>query len=102
MENESITSLTREEVERIAVLAHLSLSDAEVALYREQLSVILAHAARLQAVDAGGTLPPAAVGRRPVLREDEPGATLSREEALFNGPDCDAGCFRVPPVKAME
>ncbi|NIV31624.1 MAG: Asp-tRNA(Asn)/Glu-tRNA(Gln) amidotransferase subunit GatC, partial [Anaerolineae bacterium] len=43
--------LTREEVQHIAELARLALSDEELALYQEQLSAILEHFERLQELD---------------------------------------------------
>ncbi len=46
--------LTNEEVEHIAHLARLRLTQEEVGLYREQLSAILEYAGRLQAVDTQG------------------------------------------------
>ena len=45
--------LTREEVQHIAELARLALSDEELALYQEQLSAILEHFERLQELDRG-------------------------------------------------
>jgi hypothetical protein len=44
-------SLTKEEIEHIAELARLELTEEEKLLYREQLSAILDYAARLQTLD---------------------------------------------------
>ncbi len=93
-------ALTREEVMHIAALAHLELSEAEIALYQEQLSAILAYAAALQQLDTAD-IPPTetalSVTRAP-LREDEPEATLSPAEALHNAPARAKGCFVAPPT----
>ncbi|HOT92411.1 MAG TPA: Asp-tRNA(Asn)/Glu-tRNA(Gln) amidotransferase subunit GatC [Anaerolineae bacterium] len=95
-----MTRLTRDEVAHIAALAHLELSEADLALYQEQLSAILEHAARLQAVDTDAIPPTASVlPLRTVLRDDEPGPTLPTEEALANAPAARQDCFVVPPVR---
>ncbi len=92
-------SLTREEVEHIAELARLELSEEEKLRYRDQLSAILDYAASLQAVDTS-QIPPTAsvlVGRSR-LRPDVPAAGLSLDEALRNAPLAEDRQFRVPPV----
>jgi aspartyl-tRNA(Asn)/glutamyl-tRNA(Gln) amidotransferase subunit C len=92
-------TLTIEEVEHIARLARLKLSDEEKSRYREQLSAILEYAARLQDLDTTGIPPTSSVlPPRTVLRADKPGPCLSRDELLANAPDTAAGQFRVPPV----
>ncbi len=92
-------TLTLEEVEHIAGLARLKLSDEEKARYREQLSAILDYAARLQSLDTSGIPPTSSVlPPRTVLRPDEPRAGLKREDLLANAPDTTENQFRVPPV----
>jgi aspartyl-tRNA(Asn)/glutamyl-tRNA(Gln) amidotransferase subunit C len=92
-------TLTLEEVEHIAGLARLKLTDEEKARYREQLSAILDYAARLQSLDTSGIPPTSSVlPPRTVLRADEPKPGLTREELLANAPDTAEGQFRVPPV----
>jgi len=91
--------LTLDEVEHIAELARLRLSEDEKARYREQLSEILDYAARLQAVDTSGISPTSSVlPARSVLRKDEPRPGLSLEEVLRNAPETEKSQFRVPPV----
>lgn len=93
-------ALNRDEVEHIAALAHLSLSEAELDLYQEQLSDILEHAERLQAIDTAEIPPTATVlPLRTVLREDEVCEPLAREEALRNAPEALVQCFLVPPLR---
>ncbi len=91
--------LSREEVEHIAGLARLALSDEEVALYQEQLSTILEYFERLQELDTK-TIPPTAsvLPLRSVMRADEPRPPLPREDILANAPAADEGCFKVPAV----
>jgi aspartyl-tRNA(Asn)/glutamyl-tRNA(Gln) amidotransferase subunit C len=91
--------LTLEEVEHIADLARMRLSDEEKSRYGEQLSNILEYAARLQAVDTSGISPTSSVlPARSVLRSDEPRPGLSLQDALRNAPDTEKDQFRVPPI----
>ena len=91
--------LTLAQVEHIAELAKLSLSDDEKALYQEQLSAILEYAERLQALDTS-TIPPTAtvLPLRSVTRADQPGDSMSREDVLANAPQVEADSFRVQAV----
>ncbi len=92
-------SLTQEEVEHIAELARLELTEEEKARYREQLSEILDYAARLQALDTSHIPPTSTVlAKRSVLRPDVPAQGLSTDEALSNAPRAEQKQFRVPPV----
>jgi aspartyl-tRNA(Asn)/glutamyl-tRNA(Gln) amidotransferase subunit C len=91
--------LTLKEVEHIANLARLELTDEEKARYRQQLSAILDYFAQLRELDTSGIPPTSSVlPPRSALREDEPRPSLSLEELLRNAPDTEAGQFRVPPV----
>ena len=95
------TELTVREVERIAALAHLELTDEEKALFTRQLADILAYAEQVQAVDTSGVPATAHVhaGDRHE-RDDEPRPCLPLADALSNAPDAaeEAGLFRVPRV----
>ncbi len=87
------------QVEHIAELAKLSLSDEEKALYQEQLSAILDYAERLQAVDTSAISPTATVlPLRNVLRADEPRPSMNRDDVLANAPRTEDGCFAVQAV----
>ena len=93
--------LTRQDVERIAVLAHLELSDREKELFLRQLIDVLAYAKQIQALDTTGVPATSHVlSRHPADRADEPRPQLPRADALANAPDAslDAGFFRVPRV----
>lgn len=92
-------TLSLEEVEKIADLARLQLSQEEKERYRGQLSAILDYAARLQALDTADILPTSTVlPSRTVLRQDEPDAGLTQEELLRNAPLVWKKQFRVPPI----
>jgi aspartyl-tRNA(Asn)/glutamyl-tRNA(Gln) amidotransferase subunit C len=106
-----MSTLTVADVERIAALAHLELTDEEKQLFTRQLADILNYAEQLQAIDTTGVPATAHVNAGPsttlgagrpagVERPDEPRPSLSIEDALANAPDAapDAGLFRVPRV----
>src|SRR3954452_12711262 len=92
--------LTRADAHRIAALARLELTDAELDLYARQLTSILEYADRLQAVDTTGIAPFADATRDGQWREDIPQPSLSQADALINAPNADteAGTFVVPKV----
>jgi aspartyl-tRNA(Asn)/glutamyl-tRNA(Gln) amidotransferase subunit C len=99
-------SLTLSEVEHIAELARLKLTDEEKERFRQQLSDILEYAARLQAVDTSHAMASTAAAQpAPAsshLRPDVPGPSLELKEVLANAPQSEAGQFRVPPVLEQE
>ena len=93
--------MTIADVERIAALAHLELTDEEKQLFTRQLADILSYAEQLQAIDTTGVPATAHVNAAPRdERNDEARPSLSVEEAIANAPDGapDAGMFRVPRV----
>jgi aspartyl-tRNA(Asn)/glutamyl-tRNA(Gln) amidotransferase subunit C len=92
-------ALTLEEVEHIAALARLRLTDAEKALYREQLSAILDYMTLLRRVDTSAIEPTATVlPLRTVLRADEARPSLTPEALLANAQAVAGQMFQVPPV----
>ena len=92
-------SLSRKDVEKIADLARLELSEAEKRLYQEQLSAILAYAERLNELDIQDVPPTAsAVPLTNVMREDEVRPSLVLEDTLFNAPEADQDQFKIQPV----
>ncbi len=92
-------ALTLEEVEHIAALARLRLTEEEKARYREQLSAILDYMTLLRRLDTSAIEPTATVlPLRTVLRPDEVWPSLPPEELLANAPAAEARMFRVPPV----
>jgi aspartyl-tRNA(Asn)/glutamyl-tRNA(Gln) amidotransferase subunit C len=92
-------TLSPEEVEHIARLARLSLSEAEKELYRSQLSSILDHVARLQSLDTHDIPPTFSVlPLESVTRSDEPVPGLPAQDLLQNAPRLEGEQFRIPPV----
>ena len=93
--------LTKSDVERIASLAHLELSEAEKETFARQLADILTYAETLQAIDTTNASPTTHVlSRHEAFRTDEVQESLSQDEALANAPDgtSDEGFFKVPKV----
>jgi aspartyl-tRNA(Asn)/glutamyl-tRNA(Gln) amidotransferase subunit C len=89
--------LTVTEVERIAHLARLAITDEEKARYAAQLSAILDYAAELAAVDLDDVPPTATVSPvRSMMREsDEVARSLDRKDVLANAPATDGLSFAV-------
>jgi aspartyl-tRNA(Asn)/glutamyl-tRNA(Gln) amidotransferase subunit C len=91
--------LSRKDVEHIALLARLHLSEEEKERYQEQLSNILDHFVALQRLDTSAVQTMSSVVvEQSRLREDEPGGAMQREDLLRNAPAVDDEQFRVPPV----
>ena len=82
--------LTREQVQHIAELAKLKLSDEEIDKMTPQLSAILDHAARLQELNTDAIPPTASVvPLQNVMRDDAVVPSMPREDVLANAPDKD-------------
>jgi aspartyl-tRNA(Asn)/glutamyl-tRNA(Gln) amidotransferase subunit C len=91
--------LSLAEVEHVAELARLGLTDDEKALFRGQLSAILDYAAVLQGVDTSAIPPTATVlPLRNVMREDAARPSLAQEDVLANAPDARDGFFAVAAI----
>jgi aspartyl-tRNA(Asn)/glutamyl-tRNA(Gln) amidotransferase subunit C len=95
------TILTIADVERIAALAQLELTEEEKQLFTKQLADILHYAEQVQAIDTSGVPATAHVNAaQRTERDDEPRPCLPVEDALANAPDAapDGRLFRVPRV----
>jgi len=100
--------ITREDVLRVAELAHLELSEAEIEMFSRQLDSILSYVEKLNELDTSNVeplaqvAPPAAAGKgAPVgtpLRPDEPAPCDVIKEVLAGAPDASPPYFRVPRV----
>jgi len=87
------------EVEKIASLARLAITENESGTYGSQLSNILEYIEKLGELDTSNIEPTSnAVGLENVTGNDEPSACLSRDEALSNAPDPSNGFYRVPRI----
>lgn len=95
-----MSEISKEQVEQIAVLARLELSDAEVEKYQTELSHILGYVDTIQKADVKDVEPTANVtGFKNVYRADEKNPSkLTREEILSNAPDKKDGYIKVKSV----
>jgi aspartyl-tRNA(Asn)/glutamyl-tRNA(Gln) amidotransferase subunit C len=94
-------TLTRQDVERIAALASLALTDVEIETFTRQLGDILTYARQVQQLDTAGVAPTSHVlSGTPLEREDVPAPSIDRTTALMQAPDAavEEGLFRVPRV----
>ncbi len=92
-------TISHEQVEHIADLAKLDLTEEEIATFADQLSAILASVEQLREVDTSAVPPTASVlPLSNVLRPDQVVASLPTAEALANAPDAAADQFRVPAI----
>lgn len=91
-------TLTFTEVEHIAELARLALTEEEKTRYTQQLSAILDYAARLQSLDTSGIMATHGASTRAVLRPDRVRPGLTTEMLLENAPETQANQFKVPPI----
>lgn len=91
------------DIEHVARLARLELTDEEKARLSAQLGMILEHAAKVGEV-ATAEVPPTAwaIPRASVLRPDEPRPSLPVEEVLANAPEVEGDRFKVPRIVEVE
>lgn len=96
--------ISREEVLKVAELAHLELAEDEVGKYREQLDAILTYVDKLKELDVSGTEPMAQVvyeagmAVNPALRADCEVKQNVASAILEQAPEAKAPYFRVPKV----
>lgn len=91
------------DVRKVAKLAHLEITDEEVALFAPQMENIVAYVEQLNELDTeqteasiGGLTPEGEATE--TTREDTPHASLGQTLALDQAPDAHSGHFRVPKV----
>ena len=92
-------AISRNEVEKVSLLARLLLPEAELEQMTGQLGAVLEYIALLEQVDTEGVEPMAhPLDVVDALREDVVRPSLPREQALANAPNRDDACYRVPAV----
>ncbi|SHG72948.1 aspartyl/glutamyl-tRNA(Asn/Gln) amidotransferase subunit C [Thermosyntropha lipolytica DSM 11003] len=92
-------ALTIKEVEHVAMLARLSLTEEEKKVFAEQLGAILGYVEKLNELSTEGVEPLAHI--LPVFnvfREDEVKPSPPREEIMANGPLTEDGYYKVPKI----
>ena len=91
------------DIRKVAKLAHLEISDAEVELYTPQMADIVKYVEQLNELDTEN-VEPAIGGLTPegeatmTIREDMPAGSLGQKAALEQAPSAVAGHFQVPKV----
>jgi aspartyl-tRNA(Asn)/glutamyl-tRNA(Gln) amidotransferase subunit C len=92
-------SLTAQEVQWVAHLARLRLTDAELETMTRQLSAIVDYVDHLKQVNTDGVEPMAhALAVQNVFRDDEPSSSLPVADALSNAPQPRGDFYSVPAV----
>lgn len=87
------------EVEKIALLSRLSLTDEEKEMHQKSLLNILEEAQKLNDLDTSNVEPTAHIqGVENVLRIDEVKKSMENELLTANAPESENGCFIVPKV----
>jgi aspartyl-tRNA(Asn)/glutamyl-tRNA(Gln) amidotransferase subunit C len=95
------TMIEREQVEHVARLARLKLTDEEVEKMASELSGILEHVEKISELDLDGVEATShVIALENVLRADKPRPSWSRDEMLERAPDPAGGSFRVPSPQA--
>lgn len=95
--------ITEADIEKIAQLAHLEITDDERRMFAPQISEIVTYVEQLNAIDTSN-VEPALGGLTPKGeqtksdRDDEVQPSLGQRVALDQAPDPAAGHFRVPKV----
>jgi aspartyl-tRNA(Asn)/glutamyl-tRNA(Gln) amidotransferase subunit C len=98
-----MSAISRDDVAHLAQLAHIAMSDDELARMAGELDSIVAAVASVSEV-AGDDVPATShpIPLTNVFREDVVGETLTQEEALQNAPDQEDGRFKVPAILDAE
>lgn len=92
-------SISKKEVEHVALLARLQLAEEEANSYTEQLNSILGWVEKLNQLDVSEIEPTAHVlPMSNVFREDKVTTSFTMEKALANAPDAKDSFFRVPKI----
>jgi len=87
------------DIEKVAKLARLELSEEEKNTFGNQLEQILTYMEQLNRIDTTGVEPTShAIPIQNAFREDETRPSFSREEVLGIAPEEEDGHFRVPRI----
>src|SRR3972149_4678806 len=96
-------AISREDVEHIAKLARLQLTEEEVKRFQIELGKIIEYFDQLKKLDTENVPPMThAVPIENVLREDQVKESLLQEEALQNAPEKKESYFQVPKVVGQD
>ena len=91
--------ITTKDVEHVARLARLELSEEEKIMFTSQLGDVLKHVENMNKVDTTNVEPPNhAIDFSNVMREDKKIYENTREELMSNAPDIEGEYFKVPKI----
>lgn len=91
--------ISKQEVEHVAKLARLELSEQEQEKLTDQLSKILTYVEKLNELDTASIAPTAHVlDIKNVMRDDIAAPGLTQDRALANAPEKAAGHYKVPKI----
>lgn len=92
-------AISKKDVEHVALLARLGLTEEEKKKFTRQLSQILEHASKISELDTEDVPPTSHVlPVKNVFRSDKSRPCLSQEKALSNAPKKEKGAFVVPKI----
>jgi aspartyl-tRNA(Asn)/glutamyl-tRNA(Gln) amidotransferase subunit C len=92
-------SLNIKDVEHVAKLARLGLTDEEKGILVDQLSKIFGYMESLNKLDTKGILPTShALPLKNVFRDDKAISYNNTDEILANGPEVEKRMFKVPKI----
>lgn len=96
-------AVSNDDVRYVARLARLEIGETELARYSKQLSTILGHIDKISQLELSEVEPTSHVLKlENIFREDKSRPSFSQDEALANGPEVEAGAFRVPQILEAE
>jgi aspartyl-tRNA(Asn)/glutamyl-tRNA(Gln) amidotransferase subunit C len=92
-------TISKKEVEHIALLSRLELSEEEKEIFSKQLSQVLDHAGKISKLSTDDVEPTShALEIKNVFREDKVKSCLTQEQALSGAPEKESGGFKVPKI----
>ncbi|PIS31325.1 Asp-tRNA(Asn)/Glu-tRNA(Gln) amidotransferase GatCAB subunit C [Candidatus Saganbacteria bacterium CG08_land_8_20_14_0_20_45_16] len=92
-------SVSKKDVEHVAKLARLGLTEEEKELFTTQLSSILDYAKNLNKLDTKNVPPTShAIPMKNVLREDQVIPCTNTQDIVANGPEIEDNMFKVPRI----
>lgn len=98
-----VSTISRDEVARLAKLARLALTDDEIQSFSGQIDAILGYVGQIQAVDTSGVTPTGNPLRDVnVTRADVVAPSLAQHQALAEAPAAEDGRFMVPQILGEE
>ncbi len=94
-----MSTISRDDVAKLAKLARLALTDDEIDAFAGQLDAILGYVGQIQAIDTSGVRPTGnPLKSENVTRPDAVQPSLTQQQALAEAPAADEGRFAVPQI----